>query len=230
MFRRKLAALASIGTIVLGANAALATSVLVDQGDNTYDPTTHLEWLDVSLTAGKSYDDVSGGYGAYTTTQGYKYATQDQLFKLFIDGGTFPGYAEFTTQSPPFTATQTLISLLGATIDVNNFVGVGQEIKGIIRASPDFGPLPPSGTSEYGDIFALINSTHGKYLEYASVGNSSFLLTDSYGDLSVGSFLVKSTLAPTPIPATLPLFVSALGGLGFLGYRRRAKHWSENMS
>jgi len=29
-------------------------------------------------------------------------------------------------------------------------------------------------------------------------------------------------IATTPIPATLPLFISAVGGLGFLGYRRGA--------
>ncbi len=30
-----------------------------------------------------------------------------------------------------------------------------------------------------------------------------------------------ASVAPTPIPATLPLFVSALGGIGLLGWRRR---------
>lgn len=29
------------------------------------------------------------------------------------------------------------------------------------------------------------------------------------------------TVAPIPLPAALPLFLTALGGLGFLGYRRR---------
>ena len=32
---------------------------------------------------------------------------------------------------------------------------------------------------------------------------------------------VTTAVAATPIPATLPLLASALGGLGFLGYRRR---------
>jgi hypothetical protein len=32
-----------------------------------------------------------------------------------------------------------------------------------------------------------------------------------------------STVAATPIPAALPLFASALGGLGFVGWRRRAR-------
>ena len=48
--------------------------------------------------------------------------------------------------------------------------------------------------------------------------------------LAIGSFVISSFgrvdfdiayTATTPIPATLPLFVSALGGLGFIGWRRR---------
>lgn len=35
--------------------------------------------------------------------------------------------------------------------------------------------------------------------------------------------LVIGTLAPTPLPAALPLFASALGGLGFFGLRRKRK-------
>jgi hypothetical protein len=30
-------------------------------------------------------------------------------------------------------------------------------------------------------------------------------------------------IAPTPIPATLPLFATGLGGLGLLGWRRKRK-------
>jgi hypothetical protein len=32
---------------------------------------------------------------------------------------------------------------------------------------------------------------------------------------------LRISLAPTPIPAALPLFASALGGLGFVGWRRK---------
>lgn len=35
--------------------------------------------------------------------------------------------------------------------------------------------------------------------------------------------LTVATIAATPIPAALPLFASALGGIGFIGWRRRKK-------
>jgi hypothetical protein len=39
----------------------------------------------------------------------------------------------------------------------------------------------------------------------------------THADLNFGSYSVSAT----PIPATLPLFISALGGLGFVGWRHR---------
>jgi hypothetical protein len=53
----------------------------------------------------------------------------------------------------------------------------------------------------------------------------SFFIVDKFisGGLNFGTLTVGSTppVAATPIPATLPLLVSALGGLGFAGWRRR---------
>jgi hypothetical protein len=46
--------------------------------------------------------------------------------------------------------------------------------------------------------------------------------TFSFADSSGGhATLTISAVAATPIPAALPLFASALGGLGFVGWRRR---------
>jgi hypothetical protein len=45
----------------------------------------------------------------------------------------------------------------------------------------------------------------------------TFYIGHSLGTLNFGSYSVSAT----PIPATLPLFISALGGLGFVGWRRR---------
>jgi len=59
-----------------------------------------------------------------------------------------------------------------------------------------------------------------------SFGGSFIIPTGSaffQGFLNFGSFTVGPTPTPatTPIPAALPLLVSALGGLGFVGWRRK---------
>jgi hypothetical protein len=46
---------------------------------------------------------------------------------------------------------------------------------------------------------------------------TSFSINFNPGTLNFGSYSVSAT----PIPATLPLFISALGGLGFVGWRHR---------
>jgi hypothetical protein len=50
----------------------------------------------------------------------------------------------------------------------------------------------------------------------------SFVLTfNNLTNAAANETLQISALATTPIPAALPLFASALGGLGFAGYRRK---------
>ena len=61
---------------------------------------------------------------------------------------------------------------------------------------------------------------------------SSFFFTNGYPDIIVApqfiSFdlpdgLTLSSMPPTPLPATLPLFATGLGALGLLGWRRKRK-------
>ena len=88
-------------------------------------------------------------------------------------------------------------------------------------------------------LFFSISSHGGLAFEDQATGN---ILIDLYGDqiysgletspyFHVGNFAVFKpftpdgygtlTVAATPIPAALPLFVSALGGLGFIAWKRR---------
>jgi hypothetical protein len=50
---------------------------------------------------------------------------------------------------------------------------------------------------------------------------AAFTLSDTV-NMSFGTFdIANVTTAVTPIPAALPLFISALGGIGFVSYRRK---------
>jgi hypothetical protein len=92
---------------------ALTTSVsapLEDRGDHTYDPNTNLEWLDLSFTAGRSYNEVLAGWNGYTSA-GYRFATRDEVLGLFSHAGANPLDAEANRQA----ASKTLV-LLGTTL------------------------------------------------------------------------------------------------------------------
>ncbi len=103
--------------IALAITRAGASVLAFQQiGDTVYDPNSGLEWLDLNLTAGQSYDSVSSGWGGYTTTMGFQFATRDQVIQLFDDAGaTYLG-----TPATPTTAdlapANLLLGLLGTTL------------------------------------------------------------------------------------------------------------------
>jgi hypothetical protein len=84
MTKATLFILASFAGTAFSARAALP---LEDRGATTYDPNTGLEWLDLSFTAGRSYDEVAGGWGGYTTSGGYRFATRNEVIGLFAAFG-----------------------------------------------------------------------------------------------------------------------------------------------
>lgn len=53
------------------------------------------------------------------------------------------------------------------------------------------------------------------------IGNGTFATHNGEAVAYSMTFNVSSTVAATPIPAALPLFAAALGGLGFFGWRRK---------
>jgi hypothetical protein len=58
-----------------------------------------------------------------------------------------------------------------------------------------------------------------------AAGSYYFLVTATYAKHALAAtyaFGAKAILSSTPIPPALLMFVTALGGLGFVGYRRRA--------
>src|SRR5215813_2799162 len=70
---------------VLCAMPARASSILIDQGSMTYDPSSHLQWLDISATRGLSYNSVVSRTDYLQT--GWRFATDIELNKLYKDAG-----------------------------------------------------------------------------------------------------------------------------------------------
>jgi hypothetical protein len=214
-FSAILTAACVVAVAALGARPAAAASILVDHGGTTYDPGTGLEWLDLTATAGQSYDAVSGGFGGFIAA-GWQYATQAQVGQLFVDAGasgTYPEIGSSPTPNSTYDAATVLLSLLG-TLQPNTSGGgiTGGASHGL--AGDGFGTFKPYATfsGEYTPFGPA-------YIGFIQLGGS--YLSDSNVDPTVGSFLIR-TAAVTPIPGTLPLFLTALGGFGFLARRKRS--------
>ncbi len=71
------------------ANAILMSRDFISGGDEllTFDSDTGLEWLDLSETLDQSYNSIIGGYGGYTTTYGFRYATNLEVIDLINNAG-----------------------------------------------------------------------------------------------------------------------------------------------
>jgi hypothetical protein len=199
-------ALCMTAGMILGSRGASATSILIDNGATTYDSSTQLSWLDLTATVGKSYDVITGGFGGYFA-DGWRYASSGELVQLFIDaGGVGPFDGSYTVQN--HAAASNLLSLLGV---LHTSFPLGTS-KGLLS---DSGSFPGSHT--FGSI-SLWVFTGG------ALTTSSGAFANDYSFSDTGSFLVRAgpPVATTPIPATLPLLAAALGGLGFIGWRKKA--------
>lgn len=78
-----------------------------------------------------------------------------------------------------------------------------------------FHPLSPLGISSY---YGFSGSSGGDTLSIG--GGNSFNLYGTGISSTDGGTVAFALVSPTPLPATLPLFV---GGLGFIGYLTRRK-------
>jgi hypothetical protein len=191
----------ALGMTVGMTRDAAAASILIDNGATTYDPATGLAWLDLTATVGQSYDAVIGGFGGYLA-DGWRYATPTELGQLFTDAGGI-GPFDFTATLQNHPAASELLGLLG--ILYSSFPYASSMGLLSVESFP--------GGHQQGQIALSVFTAGSLNLNAGGLG-------DAFGDAFTGSFLVKQ-VATTPIPAALPLFAAALGGLGFIGWRRK---------
>ena len=109
--------------LILGALVLLfsstANAVIVDSADHSYltDTNTGLDWLDVTLTAGLTYNYVSSQLGNGGVYEGWQYATGDQFNEL-VGNYTGPAINTYSRVVQEPDLIDGLIVLLGSTIDV----------------------------------------------------------------------------------------------------------------
>jgi hypothetical protein len=96
----------------------------------TYDTDTNLQWLNLTATANRSVNEVLAGFGGFTTTYGFRYATGGEVGSLLQHAGISKGLTE-----PAF---------ISSANDQRNHIGV--EVLQDLMNGKTFIPAP-SGTS-----------------------------------------------------------------------------------
>ena len=170
--------------------ALIQQDLVPGSGDQllTLDTDTNLQWLNLTATAGRSYNEVMGGFGGFTTTHGFGYADGGQISALCSHAGITKGLTEpALTPSPNdaknhqgIQALQDLMS--GKTLHGSTFV---VNTRGIMKP-----PAPPPNVSAaiLGTIrlfLSLVNIT-GSHTE-----NEGPTANPQIGDPEIGSYLVR---------------------------------------
>lgn len=187
------------------ASASLIEADLFAPGDAliTLDTISGLGWLDLTATENESYNSVIGGFGGFTTTEGFRYATAAEIAALWGHAGIVD--LTGTLVAANRTGVELVLLLMGCTGNC----GTGWDLYNGYSAE------------------SAIAGTHA--LSHVQVSNDgvtarAFLDTgsnwpDSTTNSEIGSYLVRQEQAPVPEPSTAALL--ALGLVGIAALRRR---------
>lgn len=206
---------------VMGMFATPASAILIEadlvsgSGDGfiTRDTDTGLEWLDLTLTLGQSYNNVAGGFGGFTG-MGFSFAKQSQVVELVSSAGLDvigPGSFFY------FNSVKTLMDLVGCAVgcasqqrysfgisDYDSITSLMTIMTWDVREVDDGSD---SSSNNAGAVYFLDGG-------YSKIGNSP----------NLGSFLIReSIVSAVPVPAALPMFGTGLAFLGFVGWYRKRK-------
>ncbi len=219
-------------SLSLSTNAAI-----IDMDYYTVDTDTGLNWLDVTMTAGLSRDNVNSMLVEGGALEGFRYATASELDQLIINFGyvavnqncSHALHCDGMGNSGDPEIIETMIKTLGDTFDKqldleNNNLDVPEDGAGFTK-----GILGSQLRSEVGGIYydtaIIVDGEQVSRSSGASGGDATDNVSTAYGSFrtdqshwQLGSFLVAE-VAVVPVPAAAWLFGSAL--IGLVGIKRK---------
>jgi hypothetical protein len=208
------------------AQAALLAGDLAISGDGliTKDSLTGLEWLDLTATQGASFDQVTAGFGGYTTEKGFRFANAAEVDALFASA-LAGKVGDFT--STPTVQNQVPASYYAAR-EINDLLGVTQTL-GLGRSGTYYfsngyvAPVSSTGTVSTLSIGSLltsdqvINPTQTGVISRTrgEIQRFNFQNAAAVGANLAGSYLVRSSapVKSTPEPSALLGSAIVLTGL-----------------
>ncbi len=209
--------------------ASSVHGAIVDNGNYTADTATGLDWLDVTLSQGRSYDDVANQFGSGGDFEGWGFATTAQFVTLLVNA---TGLSTTEIANPlgyvlsNSDKAHDIVTLLG-----NTCVDPACTSSWDIRYTYGWVKLPSDGHQGDGygetaiifDYHDFINgwgqdprTVYGYGPDYPGDGRHSPTSAES---TNLGSFLIRTSTVP--IPAAVWLFGSSL--LGLIGFSKRKK-------
>ena len=205
-----LVSLTFLGLSVSPVNAAImsADDSIFGVGSITTDDVSGSEWLDLTLSVGRSYADVSSQFGVGGDYEGWRYATVVEITEFFTSaGGTAP-----YTFSHPQGVNATWVTLL-------------QDYWGVTSTFGDYNEsYALTGDADGNGIHVYSGLNDGIPLNFTDVAVSVWAIwPDDFGRPDLASALVRPSAVPAvPVPAAIWLFGTGIIGLVGLSRRRKA--------
>jgi len=195
-----------------------ANAALIDNGTYFTDTDSNLNWLKLTETLSRSYNDVYANLSAGGDYEGWQFATSTQFEDLMIGQnitsntpGCFGGL-NFCGAVNGQAAVDEIVELFG---DIGERYTRGRQTESY--HGYNYGYIADKNTTSTindANYIALISSTTDSVRTYASWDEA-----DVSGNRVRGSYLVRPTVVP--IPAAVWLFGSGL--IALAGFARRKK-------
>jgi len=209
--------LAATTTVFLSTsvNAAIISTDWLAAGDNliTQDTSTGLEWLDLTTTSNRSYNDVSAKLGSGQEFDGWRYATEADVVGFFDSfGGDSNYYNGWSTQNNGLF--DVIAPFWGDLYCETRTCATGEGYSQFVRA-----PIDGVYELKVGLLFDLSSNVESATSDYARltyIAANRVVLPNN-----TGSALVRD-IAVVPVPSAVWLFGSGL--LGLFGVARRKMH------
>ena len=197
-------------TIVLStsANAAVVSADWQSVGDNlvTRDTASGLDWLDLTITDGMSYDQVISKLLPGGQFDGFRLATSAEVITLWRNFGIDLSQSALWQTSGYNPLLDVAVTFLGSTYNTDPITYPYGGADGITSDVPPFGLL----------LHDVLGATYYSGFTYYYRDNN-VARTDSGGYINSGAYLVQAV----SVPAAVWLFGSGLFGL--VGVAKRKK-------
>lgn len=186
-----------------------ASAALVDNGTYLTDTVSGLDWLKLTQTINRSYNDVSSQLGTGGEFSGWRYASGAQFESLLLGQGIVPdvGCSDGTnfcggTNPANYLTIDSLVNSIGDTFEKALYD------ESTSTADETVGLLSDSAYTSAHNIAVLVGSNLST--PYART-NLNWDQADGLSGFNVGSFLVRPS--EVPVPAAGYLFISAIAAL-----------------
>ena len=207
--------ISSLPRLVFGAFFAIylfvasAHAGLIDNWTITLDTDTGIEWLDLTESTNRSYDDVAGQFGTGGDFAGWRHANFTEVTTLFANGGIAAPYFANGISFELFE----MLGLLGATRSEE----IGDSLVADAGGMFDDTGI---GTDATRQGFAILSATSVPSntlfsSEFADITPDG--VPSNFSDPNVGHWLVRGGVLSIPEPGMAVLF----GGAALLLLRRR---------